>query len=115
MNKFGDTYIWPDGSHLWVTRNLATGIGATGQDRTEAEKTFTLNWGDRGEINWIESAPPPPKKPGEQTPIAEALEASEQHRRGHLKYRELLKAHHADVAGKRKFTADEVTRALVAL
>jgi hypothetical protein len=114
-NKFSDTHIWRDAKYLWMTRNLATGIGGPGQTRDKAEKTFKLNWSDRGEIHWIESPPPPPKKPGEHTPIAEALEASEEHRPGYSTCRDLLKQHHSDLVGKRKFTADEVTAALIQL
>jgi len=73
MNKFADTYIWQDGKYLWATRNLATGIGATGQDRAEAEKTFKLNWGDRGDVNWINSPPLAPKRDYERAPIEAAL------------------------------------------
>jgi hypothetical protein len=115
MNKFNDTHIWQDGRFAWMAWNKATGIGGPGQSRDEAEKTFKLNWGDRGEIHWIQSPPPAPKRPGEHVPSEAAIEAAEEHRRGYAKYRELLKSHHADVVGKRKFTADEVTAALIQL
>jgi hypothetical protein len=90
-------------------------MGATGQDRTEAEKTFKLNWGDRGAVNWIESPPPAPKKPGEHTPIAEALEASEEHRRGHSIYRRLLAEFHPDKNPDAIYSAGDVTRVIVEL
>jgi len=70
---------------------------------------------DRSTVRLVDGPPPPPKRPGEHAPIEAAIEAAEEHRRGYAKYRELLKSHHVDLVGKRKFTADEVTAALIQL
>jgi hypothetical protein len=108
-NKFSDTHIWSDGKYSWMTWNKATGIGATGQDRAEAEKTFRLNWGDRGEINWIETPPPPPpKREGEKPPIEGALEQQEHLRRGYAEYKAILKSVHPDTNPAQQYTATEV-------
>ena len=113
-NRFNDTYIWQDGRYSWMAWNKAVGIGATGLDRAEAERTFKAEWGDRGEINWIENPPEPPRRPGEPaTPIADAIEASDEHRRGHSVYRRLLAEFHPDKNPDAIYSAGDVTRVIV--
>jgi hypothetical protein len=108
-------YLWQVSRFCWMASHPASGMGSTGESHDEALKTFTNVWNDRGTVQIIDGPPPAPKRPGEHTPIAEALEASEEHRRGYSTYRDLLKRHHSDLVGKRKFTADEVTAALIQL
>jgi hypothetical protein len=115
MNKFADTHIWQDSRYSWTAWNKATGLGATGETRVEAEKTFRLNWGDRGEIGWLESPPPPPRREGERPPIEAGLEQAEHLRRGHSTYRRLLGLYHPDKHRGETFTADEITAALIQL
>jgi hypothetical protein len=115
MEPTSNLYIFEVGRFCWLATHPASAMGTTGETRDEALKTFRSVWNDRASLNVIDGPPPAPKHPGEHAPIAEALEADEHHRRGFAKYRELLKSHHADVVGKRKFTADEVTRVIVEL
>jgi hypothetical protein len=111
-NKFSDTHIWADGKYSWMAWNKATGIGATGDSRAEAEKTFKANWGDRGEIRWLESPPPPPKRESEKASIEGALEQQEHLRRGYTEYKALLKTVHPDSNPGAEYTATEVTQML---
>jgi hypothetical protein len=115
MEPTSNLYIHEVGRFCWLATHPASGMGATGISRDEALKVFRSVWNDRASLTVVEGPPPAPKRPGEHAPIAEAIEAAEEHRRGYAKYRELLKGHHPDSVGKRKFTADEVAAALIQL
>jgi hypothetical protein len=115
MNQTSSLHVWQVSKFVWMASHPASGMGATGETRDEALKTFRSVWNDRASLSVIDGPPPAPKRPGEHAPIEAAIEAAEEHRRGYAKFRELLKSHHSDVLGKRKFTADEVTAALIQL
>jgi hypothetical protein len=107
-NKFADTYIWQDGRYSWMAWNKAVGIGATGLDRAEAERTFKAEWGDRGEIDWIENPPEPPKRKNERASVEAVIEQQEHLRRGYAEYKAILKSVHPDTNPAQQYTATEV-------
>ena len=115
-NKFADTYIHQVGRFCYVAHTPATVIVGVGESRDEAKKIFKSNWGNRGEINWIDSPPPPPpKKDNDRAPIAEVIEASEEHRRGHSVYRRLLAEFHPDKNPDAIYSAADMTRVVLEL
>ena len=63
----------------------------------------------------VRGRPPLPRRDEAPREAGPSLDADEQHRRGYAKYREQLKQFHPDVAGRKKFGADEITQALVEL
>jgi len=111
----GILYLWQSAPRVWQAHHPSTGLGSTGIDRDEALRHFSAIFNDRQSVRIIDSAPPRPRREGEPIVAEAAVTADEKHRRGYAVYRELLKAHHPDACGKRTFTGDEITAALIRL
>jgi hypothetical protein len=114
-HKFADTYIHQVGRFCYVAHNPATVIVGVGESRDEAMRVFKSNWGNRGEITWIDGPPPPPKREGEKPPIESALEQAEELRRGYSVYRELVRRYHPDTADEKEVPTGQVVADIIRL
>jgi hypothetical protein len=111
----GNLYLWQVSRFCWMASHSASGMGATGDTREEALKTFRSVWNDRASLTVIDGPPPAPKRPGEHAPIAEAIETSEELRRGYAVYRELIRRYHPDTADEKKVPTGQVAADLIRL
>jgi hypothetical protein len=107
-------FVWQTGPRQWMARHISSGMGSTGESRDEALRLFSETWAERAPLNIVDHAPPLPKRDDVPRESEPAIDADERHRRGYAKYRELLRQVHPDKT-KRKFSADEITQALVEL
>src|SRR5215469_16288236 len=87
-------FVWQTDRWTWMCLHVASGYGASGSTRDEVLRQFSEVWRDRSTVQIIEHAPPPPKRPEQHAPVAEAIEQAEEHRRGHAVYKRLLLEFH---------------------
>jgi hypothetical protein len=117
MNEATNLFVWQnqESPRQWMVRHVVSGQAAVGESRDEALRLFNTTWAERAALNIVDSAPPMPRRDEAPRESEPAIDTDERHRRGYAKFREALKLFHPDTNAKRKFTADEVTRALVEL
>lgn len=108
-------YVDRDGLQ-WMAVHRPSNRAAVGASEAECLELFRKTHDtDLPPYRVVRGRPPLPKRDDTPRESDPALDADERHRRGYAKFREALKQFHPDTNAKRKFTAGEVTRALVEL
>jgi hypothetical protein len=114
VSETTNLFVWQtqESPRQWMARHISSGMGSTGESRDEVLRLFNATWAERAPLNIIDHAPPIPRR--DEAPRELITDTDETRAKGYAKYRELLKLFHPDKT-KRKFSADEITQALVEL
>ena len=108
-------YIDEYGLASWMIIHKPSNRAAMGATEAEARALFEkVHNQDLPPYRVVRGRPPLPRRDDAPRESEPAIDADERHRRGYGKYRELLKQFHPDMT-RRKFSADEITQALVEL
>lgn len=116
--QINESVVYADeyGFAQWMVIHKPSNRAAMGATEAEARKLFEkVHNQDLPPYRVVRGRPPLPKRDDTSREAGPSLDADEQHRRGYAKFREQLKQFHPDVAGRKKFSADQITQALVEL